>query len=249
MSQYTGGIVDAHHHFWEPSLGHNPWLRPDAHIPFRYGKYDSIKRDYLPPDLLTDARGFNILATVTMETEWDLDDPVGEIIHMEGVAARYGLPSAAVAHAVLRDPHVEDILEQLGAHPLVRAVRNKPGQAASPREAPNQPSLLMDPQWRRGFALLKKYGLDFELQTAWWHLNEALDPAKQHPDTPITINHTGLPSDRSPEGITGWAAALSEVAQAPNVRIKISGNRSSGRSMERNQQQGDRGTDGRNIRR
>ena len=156
-----------------------------------------------------------------METEWDLDDPVGEIIHMEGVAARYGLPSAAVAHAVLRDPHVEDILEQLGAHPLVRAVRNKPGQAASPREAPNQPSLLMDPQWRRGFALLKKYGLDFELQTAWWHLNEALDLAKQHPDTPITINHTGLPSDRSPEGITGWAAALSEVAQAPNVRIKI----------------------------
>lgn len=223
MSRYTGGIVDAHHHFWEPSLGRNPWLRPDAHIPFRYGAYESIKRDYLPPDLLTDAQGFRIVATATMETEWDLDDPVGEITHMEAVAARYGLPNAAVAHAVLRDPQVEAVLEQLAARPLVRAVRNKPGQAASAREAPARPSLLMDRQWRRGFASLKKYGLDFELQTAWWHLDEALDLARVHPDTPITINHTGLPSDRSREGIQGWSAALNRIAQAPNVRIKISG--------------------------
>jgi predicted TIM-barrel fold metal-dependent hydrolase len=223
VTRYAGGIIDAHHHFWEPSLGRNPWLLPDARIPFRYGPYESIKRDYLPPDLLEDAEGFDIVGTVTMETEWDVADPVGEMDHLTGIAARFGLPSAAVAHAVLRDPDIEATLEQLASRPLVRGIRDKPGQAASAAEAATIPTLLSDPDWRRGYSLLGKYGLDFELQTAWWHLGEALELARLHPETNLIINHTGLPSDRSREGIEGWAAALAEIATAPNVAIKISG--------------------------
>ena len=223
MSSYSGPIVDAHHHFWQPSLGRQPWLRPEAAIPFRYGAYESIKRDYLPPDLLADAADFTIVGTVTMETEWELDDPIGEIEYTEGIAAEYGLPTASVAHAVLRDPEVESVLEQLAGHPIVRAVRNEPGQAASPALAAANPSLLADDQWRAGYALLDRYGLDFELQVAWWHFDEASDLASDFADTHITINHTGLPSDRSREGIAGWTAALKTMARHENVTIKISG--------------------------
>lgn len=223
MTRYDGPIVDAHHHFWEPSLGRNPWLLPDARIPFRYGPYDSIKRDYFPPDLLQDAAGFRIVGTVTMETEWDADDPVGEMDHLAGIAEAFGLPNAAVAHAVLRDPGVEGTLEQLAARPLVRGVRNKPGQSATRAEAAATSTLLRDPAWLRGYALLSRYGLGFELQTAWWHLHEAKAVAAARPETTMIINHTGLPSDRSPEGIQGWAAALADIAELPNVAIKISG--------------------------
>lgn len=223
MSRYEGPIVDAHHHFWEPELGRQPWLRPDAHIPFRYGDYESIKRSYLPPDLLRDAEGFRIVGTVTMETEWELDDPVGEMHYTEALAEEYGLPTAAVAHAVLRDPGVEAVIEELAAIDLVRAVRNKPGQAPDAASAASQPTLLSDPQWRRGFAALHRHGLDFELQTAWWHFDEASDLAGAHPETQITINHSGLPSDRSTEGIAGWTAALKTMAAHDNVAIKISG--------------------------
>ena len=223
MTRYEGGIVDAHHHFWEPSLGHNPWLLPEAAIPFRYGAYDEIKRDYLPDDLLADAAGFRIVGTVTMETEWDSTDQIGEMIHMVGIAERFGLPNAAVAAAPLDDPDVEPTLEQLAGIALVRGVRHKPGQAASAALAAATPTLLSDPQWQAGYALLSKYGLDFELQTAWWHLDDALRIARRHPETPMIINHTALPSDRSREGIEGWAAALDAIAAAPNVSIKISG--------------------------
>ncbi len=223
MTRYTGPIVDAHHHFWEPELGRQPWLLPDARIPFRYGDYDSIKRAYLPPDLLRDASGLNLIGTVTMETEWDLDDPIGEMEYTEQLAARYGLPTASVAHAVLRDPEIEPTLERLAAFALVRGVRNKPGQAAAPAEASAQPTLLTDPQWLRGYALLQRYGLDFELQVAWWHFHEASALAAMYPETQITINHTGLPADRSAEGIAGWTAALRVMAQHENVAIKISG--------------------------
>lgn len=223
MTRYAGGIVDAHHHFWEPSLGRNPWLLPEAAIPFRYGSYESIKRDYLPSDLLSDAAGYRIVGTVTMETEWDSTDPVGEMRHMSGIAERFGLPNAAVAAATLNDPAVDETLEQLAGIALVRGVRHKPGQAASAALASQTSTLLTDPRWQAGYALLAKHGLDFELQTAWWHLDDALLLAQRHPETPMIINHTALPSDRSREGIEGWAAALTAIAAAPNVSIKISG--------------------------
>src|SRR5690606_27447271 len=71
--------------------------------------------------------------------------------------------------------------------------------------------------------LLDRYGLDFELQTAWWHFPEAADLVEQFPETQLIINHSGLPSDRSSEGIAGWTAELRRMAAYENVAIKISG--------------------------
>lgn len=223
MSRYEGPIVDAHHHFWEPGLGKQPWLRPDAHIPFRYGDYDPIKRTYLPPDLMLDAAGFNLVGTVTMETEWELDDSVGEMIYTQAIADKYGLPNAAVAHAQLADPDVAALLEQLAEFPLVQSVRNKPGQAPSPGLAASQPTLMMNGDWRRGYAALAKTSMHFDLQTAWWHMHEAEDLARSFPDQSLIINHCALPSDRSEEMLQAWEAEISRMAKYQNVYIKVSG--------------------------
>jgi predicted TIM-barrel fold metal-dependent hydrolase len=80
-----------------------------------------------------------------------------------------------------------------------------------------------DPAWRRGYALLQKYGLSFDLQTPWWHLAEAAALARDFPHTRTILNHTGLPADRSPEGLAGWRVAMQTLAAEPNVALKISG--------------------------
>jgi predicted TIM-barrel fold metal-dependent hydrolase len=80
-----------------------------------------------------------------------------------------------------------------------------------------------DPAWRRGFALLERYGLSFDLQTPWWHLEEAAILARDFPNTQIILNHTGLPADRSPEGLAGWRRAMATLAACPNAAVKISG--------------------------
>jgi predicted TIM-barrel fold metal-dependent hydrolase len=80
-----------------------------------------------------------------------------------------------------------------------------------------------DAAWRRGYALLERYGLSFDLQTPWWHLGEAAALARDFPATQIVLNHTGLPSDRSPEGLAGWRQAMAGLAACPNVAVKISG--------------------------
>ena len=67
-----------------------------------------------------------------------------------------------------------------------------------------------DPKWRRGYALLEKHGFSFDLQTPWWHLDAAAELARDFPNTQIIIVHTGMPVDRSEEGL----AALARGARA-----------------------------------
>jgi predicted TIM-barrel fold metal-dependent hydrolase len=80
-----------------------------------------------------------------------------------------------------------------------------------------------DPRWRDGYASLQRHRLHFELQTPFWHLDAALDLARDVPETTIVLNHAGLPADRSEEGLAAWRRALGRFADAPNARLKISG--------------------------
>jgi predicted TIM-barrel fold metal-dependent hydrolase len=214
VSRYAGPVIDAHHHFWEPRLGHQPWLRPGAAIPFRYGDYEAIKRDFLPADLrrLAADAGIDLVGSVTMETEWVEDDPIGEMDYTAAIAARDGLPNAAVAHALLEEPDVDETLAALAARPIVRGVRQKPGE-----------HLLTDPAWRRGFARLAAHGLHFELQAAWSRFGVARELFAAHPEIPVVVNHAGLPADRSPSAMDGWRAAVESIASLPHVSMKISG--------------------------
>lgn len=225
MTRYEGALVDAHHHFWEPAAGQQPWLRPGVRIPFRYGDYESIKRDYLPQQLRDDAAsaGLRLVGCVTMETEWRDDDPLGEIAHIESVAERFGLPDAAIGRVQLHHDGAPALLERMAEHAIVRGIRHKPGQAERPQDAASQPTLMVDARWRAGYAHLHRLGLDFELQTAWWHLDEAIDLVDAFPDTPLTINHAALPADRSPEGIAGWSAAIGRIARREQAWMKVSG--------------------------
>jgi predicted TIM-barrel fold metal-dependent hydrolase len=132
-----------------------------------------------------------------------------------------GLPTVAVAHARLDGDNVGAILERQAAFPVVRSIRHKPRANASPRDT--AVGGMADAGWRRGYALLGRFGLRFDLQTPWWHLHEAADLAKTYPDTQIILNHAGLPADRSPDGIAAWSRAMATLAQRPNVAVKISG--------------------------
>ena len=82
---------------------------------------------------------------------------------------------------------------------------------------------MTDPRWGAGYALLARHGLRFDLQTPWWHLPEAAALAGRFPQTTIILNHTGLPVDRSPEGIAGWRRGMAGLAACPNAAVKISG--------------------------
>ncbi len=217
-------IVDAHHHFWNLDRNYYPWLCDKKPIPFRYGDYSAIRRNYLPADFRRDSADFRIVKTVHMEAEWDRADPVAETRWIETINREFGLPSACIGHAEPDRADIEDVLAGHAKSPLVRGIRHKPRAASNPRDAKRgEPGSMDDPRWRAGYALLERFGLSYDLQTPWWHLDAAAALAADFPRIPIVINHTGLPADRSAEGLAGWRRALETVAAQPDVAIKISG--------------------------
>ena len=217
-------IIDAHQHFWDPFRNDYPWLRPDSHPDFRYGDIAKLKRRYLPADYRADSAGHRITGTVHVEAEWNPADPVGETLWLAALRQETGLPTVAVVQARLDREGVAEVLERQARFGFVRGVRHKPAAAPNPQSVVRgAPGSMLDERWRRGYALLERHGLSFDLQAPWWHLAEAAALAGDFPRIQIVINHTGLPADRSERGLAGWRSAMEAAASLPNIALKISG--------------------------
>jgi predicted TIM-barrel fold metal-dependent hydrolase len=212
---YAGPIVDAHHHFWDLSLDKNPWLR---------GSTDpKLARDCLPADYLREAEGYDIVASIHVEANWDPADPLGEIAWLDGLARPDGIAARYVGYADLADPDVEELLETLAAHGRVAGIRQilswhpDPAKSAMPDR-----HRMADPAWRRGLGMLERLGLSFDMLISPWQAGDALDLARAFPGTRFALNHCGSPFDRSREGMAQWSAGLHELARAPNMMLKVS---------------------------
>jgi len=216
-------LVDAHHHLWNLAAGRYPWLQEAVEPGFFLGDYTAIRRDYLPADYRADTRGHRIVATVHVEAERARDDQLGETAWLHRMNARYGLPDAVVAHAWFHTPDAAEILAAQAAWPLVRGIRSKPVTAVTPEAPiPRGPGSMYDEQWLRGFSLLDRHGLSWDLRVPYWHLAEAAEVARLFPGTRIVLNHAGFPWDRSDPGLAAWRRGMETLARQPNVHVKVS---------------------------
>lgn len=216
-------LVDAHHHLWDLGRNPYPWLsdRPEPH--FFLGDYSALKRDYLPDDYRRDAARHNVLATVHCEAEWSRDDQAGETAWLTRIHEAHGMPTAIVAHAWFHTDDAAEVLARQASFPLVRGIRSKPVTSLSPdTTTPGAPGTMQDPRWLEGFARLERHGLSWDLRVPYWHLHEAAEVAASFPRTPIVLNHTGFPWDRSEAGLTAWRRAMEAIARQPNVHLKVS---------------------------
>ncbi len=213
-------VIDAHHHYWDPVNNYHPWLRDEPMIEFRYGDYTAIRKPFLPPDYQACTSEWNVIATITMEGEWNPADPAGEARWIQKLHDSTGQPAAHAAQAWLDREDLAETLQAYRQLPIVRSIRHKPTANPSPGGPPGG---MCDPAFRHGFSMLADSGLMFDLQTPWWHLHEAIELSATAPQVPIILNHAGLPSDRSETGIAAWKKAMAAFAEVPQSFIKISG--------------------------
>jgi len=219
-------IIDPHHHLWDLERHRYPWLRPETAHPA--GDLTPICRTYQLDDFLADAAGLDLVKSVHLQAEIDRSDPVAETAWLQAIAdapGSRGFPHGIVAFADLADPKVEATIEQHCRHANVRGIRyllnyeeGLPLYCATERG-----DWLRDPQWRRGYALLGKYGLSFDLQIFWQQMDDALDLARTFPETQVILNHTGMPRMRDPAYVESWRNGMRTLAAAPNAAVKISG--------------------------
>jgi predicted TIM-barrel fold metal-dependent hydrolase len=219
-------IIDAHHHLWDLERNSYPWLRPETAHPA--GDLRPICKSYLLADFLEDARHQQLAKSVHLQAEIDRADPVRETAWLQAIAddpSSGGFPHGIVAFADLADPGVETVLERHCQYANVRGIRyllnyedDAPLHCATTRG-----DWLRDDQWRKGYALLGKYGLSFDLQIFWQQMADGAALADSFPGIPVILNHTGMPRKRDSDYIQDWRAGMRTLAAEPNVAAKISG--------------------------
>lgn len=102
-------------------------------------------------------------------------------------------------------PDAEDYLRRQAEIPLVRGVRQILNTHENPFYDFVGRHFMHEESWRRGFALLARFGFSFNLQIYPSQMPEAARLAAAHPDTLMILNHTGMFVDRhSPAGWRTW---------------------------------------------
>jgi predicted TIM-barrel fold metal-dependent hydrolase len=223
-------IVDPHHHLID---------RPESGT-------------YLLPDLLADTNsGHNIAATVYLE--WlsmyrargpEAMRPVGEIEFANGVAAMtasggYGktqVCAGIVGHAdLMLGAAVGPVLEAMVAHGggRFRGIRyitaSHPDQLQWGATAVRPEGLLREAKVREGFKELARLGLTFDAWMYFTQLGDLIDLARAFPSVPIVLDHIGGPiglgryAGKRDEVFKDWSARMRELAQCPNVNVKLGG--------------------------
>jgi predicted TIM-barrel fold metal-dependent hydrolase len=188
------------------------------------GDIEPIAKTYGIEDYLADVQNQSVVKSAHVECGWDPDDPVGETAWLQSVADKYGFPHGIVARAELDAPDIEKILAGQAQYKNVRGIRHIVCWHRDPVKSYGcRPNLLSDSQWRRGFALLQKFGFSFDLQLYPLQMAEGVDLARSYPETLIILDHAGMPVDRDEEGIRTWREGLGGFAATPNVVVKISG--------------------------
>lgn len=217
-------IIDPHHHLWDVEHNRYPWLQENALQPRLEGDIGPIAKNYLLEDYLADTRNQNLVKSVHIECGWDPSDPVGETEWLQRLADKHGYPHGIVARATLDAPGVERILEGHAGYRNIRGIRHSINWHPDPaKRYVTRPDLIRTEAWRRGFGLLRRFGLSFDLQLYPAQMADAAALAYAHPDVLLILNHTGMPVDHDQEGLDLWRRGMRDLAAARNVVVKISG--------------------------
>lgn len=221
---YLGPIIDPHMHLWDLERHYYSWLQ-DTPLPNNpAGDMSPIAyKSYGLDDYLADTAGWNVVQTVHVECGLPPKDQLSETDWLQGLADRRGVIGGIVCGANLDDPDVEALLEAQASRANVRGVRQIVNWHKDPAKTYGPTDLLLNDQWRKGYALLARYGLSFDLQLYPSQMATAAELAAAHPDIPVIVNHAGMPTDRDDAGLAAWRDGLALLAQRPNVSCKISG--------------------------
>jgi predicted TIM-barrel fold metal-dependent hydrolase len=195
-----------------PELFYGHW-QPGVPHPFLGRQIQKLaERSYVAEDYIAETRVSNVTKAIHVQAAIGTKDPVKETEWLQQAAGRTGFPHGIVAHADLREPGVEAVLERHREYANMRGVRDF-----------SHGDYLVEPDFHRGFALLEKYTLVSSMSVEWQDMEKLRALAAKFPNIVIVVDNAGFPKERSDEYFQSWKRGLAVAAEAENVRIKISG--------------------------
>ncbi len=245
-------IIDPHHHLWDfrALLASMPEPRHtflETLAPAAYYTFDALHADTHSGHNVV-ATVFMECGAFYRSGADPAMKPVGEVEYVNGVAAQgasglYGnyRPCAAIighADMMLGDgavPVLEALIAAGGGSSggRFRGIRHQAAWDANP-DVLGQPfhakeGLYTSDAFRAGFKHLAPMGLTFDAWLLEPQLPDLISLARAFPDQPIVLDHCGTPLNVAnykgtlPERFDVWRANIRELAQCPNVSVKLGG--------------------------
>ena len=208
-------FVDPHVHFYDmrhPELVYSHWQPGVPHPSLGWQIQKLAERNYFAEDYIAETRNANVIKAVHVQAAIGSPDPVTETEWLQEAAGRTGFPHGIVAHADLRDPGVERVLERHCESSNMRGIRDF-----------SYGDYLVEPDYQRGFALLEKYNLVSSMPVGWPDMEKLRALASKFPNIMIVVDHTGSPAERTEEYFEKWKRGVAVAASCDNIRWKISG--------------------------
>lgn len=198
-------IVDAHHHFWDPTQADYPWLTDEL---------ARIRRPFGPDDLQPLLAEAGVDRTVLVQTRSSVEETVSFL----ATAATTPFVAGVVGWVDLTDPGVGEAIGRLrdGAGG---------GRLVGIRHQVHDES---DPDWlrrndvRRGIAAVGDAGLVYDLLVRPRELPAALDTVRALPAVRFVIDHLAKPAIRD-GALEPWASLIRPFGSEANVSCKVSG--------------------------
>ncbi|MFC8078474.1 amidohydrolase family protein [Streptomyces sp. NPDC057307] len=196
--------IDAHHHLWDLAVRDQPWTRD---IP-------ALRRSFTADELRPALDRNAVDATVVVQTVAVPRET------QELLALASGDPHvrAVVGWADLTGPGLADRLAELRELPGgSRLVGIRHGIQDEP-----DPDWAARPEVRRGIGAVGAAGLVYDLLVRPDQLPAAVRTVRALPNVRFVLDHAGNPVI-GPDGPQAWTSLLTDLADCPNVAVKLSG--------------------------
>jgi L-fuconolactonase len=194
--------IDSHHHLWQYSRADYPWISEGM---------ESIRRDFLVPELLQTMQAAKIDGVVTVqakqslfETDWLLE-----------LASQHDPMLGVVGWVPLIDPSVGSHLEKYWHYPKLKAVRHVL------QDEPDDFYILRE-DFNRGVAQLEDVGLRYDILIFERHLPQTIEFVDRHPTQIFILDHIAKPNIKG-RVLSPWRERMRELARRENVYCKLSG--------------------------
>ena len=194
--------IDSHHHFWKYSAEEYGWMS-DAQA--------AIRRDFGPEDLKREIDAAGIDGVVSVQARQTLE----ENDFLLGHARRHDFIKGVVGWVPLIDESVGAELERLAGQPKLKGVRH----VLHDEEDDNY---MLREDFNRGVAMIKDFGLVYDILIFEKHLPQTIQFVDRHPDQVFVLDHIAKPRIQANE-LAPWQSRIVELAHRPNVYCKVSG--------------------------
>lgn len=194
--------LDAHQHFWKYSAAEYEWIDDTMAV---------LQRDFLPPDLepLLAANGFD--GSIAVQARQSLD----ETQWLLGLAEENTFIKGVVGWVDLCATDLRGQLEQFAGSKHLVGVRHVV-------QGEPDDEFMLRSEFRRGIALLKEFGLAYDLLLYPRHLPVAAKLVTEFPEQTFVLDHIAKPAIAEGQ-LEPWSRDLRELAKFDNVTCKLSG--------------------------